>query len=80
MPLPLELSRKYALPKLGTVTSLCKSVVFKTGATVTLIQLDEVRSVFCCSVKFMDGTSQETTVLAPDGRIRSEGEKVNGER
>ncbi len=62
------------------VTSLCRSAVLRTGGVGTLTQLEEVRSVFCWRVKSKDGTSQETTALVPEGRMRSNGEKVTDER
>jgi hypothetical protein len=64
----------------GTVTSWWRLAGFNTGDAGTFVQLDAVRSVFCCSMKFRDGINQERTRVPPEVLMPSSGEMAGGER
>jgi len=62
---------------LGIITWFRRVVLSNTGAVVTSVQLELLKSGVCCRIKFADGRIQETTRLLLVGLSVSRGVGVD---
>ena len=58
-------------------TWFCRLVRLRTGGLAIKVQLDVLKSEFCCNMKFVEGMSQERTRLLFEGARFNRG--VGGE-